>query len=86
MSYSCAYLVQVPGDLCSESDFLLHKAFLGLQSGTVVTYDLLCLRVSPYSIQSPWKQYEDKMIASGERNTRNFNAYVTCFSCLPFSC
>ncbi|KAI8981153.1 lethal giant larvae like, C-terminal-domain-containing protein [Trametes punicea] len=40
-------------------------AFIALADGEVKTYDLLCLRVSPYSIPNQWKMYEKKSLASG---------------------
>ncbi|KAF9502306.1 hypothetical protein BDN71DRAFT_1437870 [Pleurotus eryngii] len=40
-------------------------AFITLASGVVRTYDLLCLRKSPYSMPNMWALYEEKIIASG---------------------
>jgi len=41
-------------------------AFLVLQSGKIETYDLLCLRASPYLMPNMWLEYEKKLSASGE--------------------
>ncbi|CDO73112.1 hypothetical protein BN946_scf185007.g166 [Trametes cinnabarina] len=38
--------------------------FVALADGEVKTYDLLCLRISPYSIPNQWKLYEKKSLAS----------------------
>ncbi|KZP28851.1 hypothetical protein FIBSPDRAFT_816652 [Athelia psychrophila] len=40
-------------------------AFVALQSGEIRTYDLLCLRKSPYTIPNMWALYEEQMAASG---------------------
>ncbi|KAF9567769.1 WD40 containing snare-dependent exocytosis protein [Agrocybe pediades] len=39
--------------------------FLATQNGNVKTYDLTCLRKSPYIIPNLWTLYEDKMAADG---------------------
>ncbi|KAF8078965.1 hypothetical protein FPV67DRAFT_1663632 [Lyophyllum atratum] len=39
--------------------------FLALNSGEIRTYDLTCLRKSPYTMPNMWKLYEDKLFASG---------------------
>ncbi|KAI0308267.1 lethal giant larvae like, C-terminal-domain-containing protein [Multifurca ochricompacta] len=40
-------------------------AFVGLESGEVKTYDLLCRRVSAYVITNAWEIYENNLIAGG---------------------
>ncbi|KAI9462922.1 lethal giant larvae like, C-terminal-domain-containing protein [Russula earlei] len=40
-------------------------AFIGLGSGEIQTYDLLCRRVSTYVIANAWEAYEKNLIASG---------------------
>ncbi|KAJ8475032.1 hypothetical protein ONZ45_g15752 [Pleurotus djamor] len=40
-------------------------AFITLQSGVVRTYDIACLRKSPYVAPNMWSLYKEKMIASG---------------------
>ncbi|KAJ3908951.1 WD40 containing snare-dependent exocytosis protein [Lentinula edodes] len=40
-------------------------AFIALQTGEVLTYDLECLRKSSYRIPNMWTLYEEKMAASG---------------------
>ncbi|TFY82005.1 hypothetical protein EWM64_g2007 [Hericium alpestre] len=40
-------------------------AFIALETGVVKTYDLLCRRISPYSIPSAWQLYEEKMLSDG---------------------
>ncbi|TFY59345.1 hypothetical protein EVJ58_g5836 [Rhodofomes roseus] len=41
-------------------------AFIALANGEIKTYDLLCMRMSPYNIPSDaWAQYEEKVHASG---------------------
>ncbi|KAF8506641.1 lethal giant larvae like, C-terminal-domain-containing protein [Russula emetica] len=40
-------------------------AFVGLESGEIKTYDLLCRRVSTYVIANAWETYEKNLIASG---------------------
>ncbi|TFK77434.1 WD40 containing snare-dependent exocytosis protein [Pluteus cervinus] len=52
--------------------------FLALASGDIQTYDLVCLRKSPYTVSSPWAQHAAKMIASGvyEANDPNLNILV----------
>ncbi|KIY50420.1 hypothetical protein FISHEDRAFT_39094 [Fistulina hepatica ATCC 64428] len=40
-------------------------AFITLQSGEIQTYDLACLRKSPFSIPNLWTLYEQKSAASG---------------------
>ncbi|KAK7465475.1 Lethal(2) giant larvae sro7 [Stygiomarasmius scandens] len=40
-------------------------AFISLQSGEIRTYDLACLRKSPYTMPNLWTLYADKMAASG---------------------
>ncbi|KAI9057006.1 hypothetical protein FKP32DRAFT_1615502 [Trametes sanguinea] len=39
-------------------------AFIALADGEIKTYDLLCMRISPYSIPNQWKLYERKSLAS----------------------
>ncbi|KAI0778696.1 lethal giant larvae like, C-terminal-domain-containing protein [Trametes elegans] len=39
-------------------------AFVALGDGEIKTYDLLCGRVSPYSIPNQWRLYEKKSLAS----------------------
>ncbi|KJA28406.1 hypothetical protein HYPSUDRAFT_197277 [Hypholoma sublateritium FD-334 SS-4] len=39
--------------------------FLATQHGDIKTFDLTCLRKSPYSIPNLWSLYEEKMTASG---------------------
>ncbi|KAF8971726.1 WD40-repeat-containing domain protein [Flammula alnicola] len=39
--------------------------FLATQNGDIKTYDLTCLRKSPYSMPNLWKLYEQKMASSG---------------------
>ncbi|PPQ79397.1 hypothetical protein CVT25_002667 [Psilocybe cyanescens] len=39
--------------------------FLASQTGEIKTYDLTCLRKSPYTTPNLWKLYEDKLAASG---------------------
>ncbi|KAH9486242.1 hypothetical protein JR316_0000306 [Psilocybe cubensis] len=39
--------------------------FLASQSGEIKTYDLTCLRKSPYTTPNLWKLYEEKLAASG---------------------
>ncbi|KAF8167354.1 WD40 containing snare-dependent exocytosis protein [Crassisporium funariophilum] len=39
--------------------------FLATQKGEIRTYDLTCLRKSPYIMPNMWKLYEEKMAASG---------------------
>ena len=43
----------------------VHQAFLSLESGEIKTYDLTCLRKSPYTVPNLWALYADKMAASG---------------------
>ncbi|GBE77562.1 hypothetical protein SCP_0104400 [Sparassis crispa] len=40
-------------------------AFVALANGEVKTYDLLCLRISPYAVPNTWADYEEKVLASG---------------------
>ncbi|KAH9044417.1 lethal giant larvae like, C-terminal-domain-containing protein [Lactarius pseudohatsudake] len=40
-------------------------AFIGLESGEIKSYDLLCRRVSTYVIPNAWEVYEKKLITSG---------------------
>ncbi|KAI0257073.1 hypothetical protein BJV78DRAFT_1277663 [Lactifluus subvellereus] len=40
-------------------------AFIGLESGEIQTYDLLCRRTSAYVITNAWEVYEKDLIASG---------------------
>ncbi|KAF9270713.1 hypothetical protein L218DRAFT_1013731 [Marasmius fiardii PR-910] len=40
-------------------------AFIALQTGEIRTYDLTCLRRSPYTVPNLWNLYEEKMAASG---------------------
>ncbi|KAL0576712.1 Lethal(2) giant larvae sro7 [Marasmius crinis-equi] len=42
-----------------------NHAFIALQSGEIRTYDLACLRKSPYTVPNLWNLYEEKMAASG---------------------
>ncbi|KAK1234875.1 Lethal(2) giant larvae sro7 [Marasmius sp. AFHP31] len=42
-----------------------NHAFIALQTGEIRTYDLACLRKSPYTIPNLWNLYEEKMAASG---------------------
>ncbi|KDR85736.1 hypothetical protein GALMADRAFT_218826 [Galerina marginata CBS 339.88] len=39
--------------------------FVATQNGDIKTYDLTCLRKSPYSTPNLWKLYEEKLEASG---------------------
>ncbi|TDL26364.1 hypothetical protein BD410DRAFT_836264 [Rickenella mellea] len=39
--------------------------FIAMKSGEIATFDLLCLRISPYTIPNMWKEFEEKMLASG---------------------
>ncbi|KAF8910138.1 lethal giant larvae like, C-terminal-domain-containing protein [Gymnopilus junonius] len=39
--------------------------FVATQNGDIKTYDLTCLRKSPYNTPNLWKLYEEKMVASG---------------------
>ncbi|TCD68310.1 hypothetical protein EIP91_011169 [Steccherinum ochraceum] len=48
-----------------------QHVFVALANGEIQTYDLLCSRVSPYTIPNMWKMYEKKMRAS--RPTSSFN-------------
>ncbi|KAI3622792.1 wd40 containing snare-dependent exocytosis protein [Moniliophthora roreri] len=48
----------------SVSSYHTH-ALVVLQSGEIRTYDMTCLRKSPYTIPNLWSLYEDKMAASG---------------------
>lgn len=41
------------------------QAFVALSTGVVKTFDLLCLRNSPYVVPNVWTRYEEKMLASG---------------------
>ncbi|KAF9531932.1 WD40 containing snare-dependent exocytosis protein [Crepidotus variabilis] len=40
-------------------------AFLALQNGEIRTYDMTCLRKSPYTMPNMWKLYEEELNASG---------------------
>ncbi|KAI0003744.1 lethal giant larvae like, C-terminal-domain-containing protein [Russula compacta] len=40
-------------------------AFIGLESGEIKTYDMLCRRISTYVIANAWEAYEKDLIASG---------------------
>ncbi|KAI0660581.1 lethal giant larvae like, C-terminal-domain-containing protein [Cubamyces menziesii] len=40
-------------------------AFIALADGEIKTYDLLCLRISQYSIPNQWRLYEKRSLASG---------------------
>ncbi|KAG5732833.1 hypothetical protein E4T56_gene2783 [Termitomyces sp. T112] len=40
-------------------------AFLALNNGEIRTYDLVCLRKSPYTMPNMWKLYQEKLKASG---------------------
>ncbi|GLB35825.1 putative lethal giant larvae(Lgl) like, C-terminal [Lyophyllum shimeji] len=40
-------------------------AFLGLNSGEIKTYDLTCLRKSPYTMPNMWTLHQDKLLARG---------------------
>ncbi|KAF8274032.1 lethal giant larvae like, C-terminal-domain-containing protein [Lactarius quietus] len=40
-------------------------AFIGLESGEIKTYDILCRRVSTYVIPNAWEIYEKKLATSG---------------------
>ncbi|KAG7099718.1 hypothetical protein E1B28_001536 [Marasmius oreades] len=40
-------------------------AFIALQTGEIRTYDVICLRKSPYTVPNLWNMYEEKMAASG---------------------
>ncbi|KAF5368577.1 hypothetical protein D9758_002181 [Tetrapyrgos nigripes] len=46
-------------------------AFVSLQSGEIRTYDLACLRKSPYSMPNLWALYAEKMTASGLPDASN---------------
>jgi syntaxin-binding protein 5 len=41
------------------------QAFIGLESGNIKTYDLLCHRTSAYVIRNAWEVYEIDLIARG---------------------
>ncbi|KAA1468094.1 hypothetical protein DENSPDRAFT_833291 [Dentipellis sp. KUC8613] len=40
-------------------------ALIGLETGTIKAYDLLCRRHSPYSIPNAWELYEQKKLTDG---------------------
>ena len=42
---------------------ILFQAFVALANGEIKTYDLLCLRISPYIIPDLWAIYEEKSLA-----------------------
>lgn len=46
------------------------QAFLALQNGTVVTYDLDRLVLSPYTVPNLWAEYEDN---TGKFRKRELN-------------
>jgi hypothetical protein len=51
------------------------QAFLGLGSGEIKTYDLLCLQISPYTVPNMWTPYENKIAASGSLVTSDSTEY-----------
>ncbi|KAH9920224.1 uncharacterized protein BXZ73DRAFT_91957 [Epithele typhae] len=44
-------------------------AFVALASGEIKTYDLLCLRISQYTIPNLWTTYEEKSLTEVSRGT-----------------
>ncbi|KAI0334428.1 hypothetical protein GY45DRAFT_1334312 [Cubamyces sp. BRFM 1775] len=49
----------------SRPPLIPMSAFIALADGEIKTYDLLCLRISQYSIPNQWKLYERRSLASG---------------------
>ncbi|RDB29510.1 Uncharacterized protein C1F3.03 [Hypsizygus marmoreus] len=52
-------------------------AFLALNSGEIRTYDLTCLRKSPYTMPNMWRLYEDKLFAGGIPNHSSPDARIS---------
>ncbi|KAF5385371.1 hypothetical protein D9615_001225 [Tricholomella constricta] len=52
-------------------------AFLALNSGEIRTYDLLCLRKSPYIMPNLWKPSEDKLSANGVPYTQTRESLIS---------
>jgi len=58
------------------ASYQYQQAFLALDAGEIRTYDLLCLRKSPYIMPNMWKLYETKLLVSGEPTTSRPLSYV----------
>ncbi|KDQ63133.1 hypothetical protein JAAARDRAFT_119208 [Jaapia argillacea MUCL 33604] len=51
-------------------------AFIILQSGKIKTYDLLCLRFSPYDVANQWTLHQEKDPLSGRDGHREVDSHV----------
>ena len=51
-------------DSYSPSDIQGAQAFVALQSGEIKTYDLICLRKSPYVLPNMWTLYEEQTVST----------------------
>jgi len=52
----------------SAYDYIALQAYIGLESGNIKTYDLLCRRLSPYAIPNVWELHEKSTSGQFDRD------------------